>query len=213
MFKKILILSFLVSLGSLNLNAAVTVVGSSDALICYKHAKYGYTSQSSVFTCLKALSDNTISKKDHDATRINLGIIYNNKSKPRLALEQFEIAYNNENIRAETLLNQGNSLLLLKDYNGALEKYQASLENNLDDISAIYFNKGMAHEYLGNIQIAVDFYEKAVALNPSLIDYFENKRRRLKAPKKPRVVRQKQGTYQRVVKSKKIYNRKKEKNL
>ena len=180
MFKKILILSFLVSLGSLNLNAAVTVVGSSDALICYKHAKYGYTSQSSVFTCLKALSDNTISKKDHDATRINLGIIYNNKSKPRMALEQFEIAYNNENIRAETLLNQGNSLLLLKDYNGALEKYQASLENNLDDISAIYFNKGMAHEYLGNIQIAVDFYEKAVALNASLIDYFENKRRRLK---------------------------------
>ena len=87
MFKKILILSFLVSLGSLNLNAAVTVVGSSDALICYKHAKYGYTSQSSVFTCLKALSDNTISKKDHDATRINLGIIYNNKSKPRLAFK------------------------------------------------------------------------------------------------------------------------------
>ena len=180
MFKKIIIFSFLVSLGSLNSNAAVTVVGSSDALICYKHAKYGYTSQSSVFTCLKALSDNTISKKDHDATRINLGIIYNNKSKPRMALEQFEIAYNNENIRAETLLNQGNSLLLLKDYNGALEKYQASLENNLDDISAIYFNKGMAHEYLGNIDKAVDFYKKAVALNPTLIDYFENKRRRLK---------------------------------
>ena len=180
MFKKILIFSFLVSLGSLNLNAAATVVGSSDALICYKHAKYGYTSQSSVFTCLKALSDNTISKKDHDATRINLGIIYNNKSKPRMALEQFEIAYNNENMRAETLLNQGNSLLLLKDYNGALEKYQASLENNLEDISAIYFNKGMAHEYLGNIDKAVDFYKKAVALNPTLIDYFENKRRRLK---------------------------------
>lgn len=180
MFKKIIIFSFLVSLGSLNSNAAVTVVGSSDALICYKHAKFGYTTQSSVFTCLKALSDNTISKKDHDATRINLGIIYNNKSKPRMALEQFEIAYNNENMRAETLLNQGNSLLLLKDYNGALEKYQASLENNLEDISAIYFNKGMAHEYLGNIDKAVDFYKKAVALNPTLIDYFENKRRRLK---------------------------------
>ena len=180
MFKKIIIFCFLVSLGSLSLNAAVTVVGSSDALICYKHAKFGYTTQSSVFTCLKALSDNKISKKDHDATRINLGIIYNNKSKPKMALEQFEIAYNNENMRAGTLLNQGNSLLLLKDYNGALEKYQASLENNLEDISAIYFNKGMAHEYLGNIDKAVDFYEKAVALNPTLIDYFENKRRRLK---------------------------------
>jgi len=180
MFNKLIIFSFLIFLGSSNLNAAVTVVGSSDALICYKHAKYGYTTQSSIFTCLKAISDKTISKKDLDATRINLGIIYNNKSKPRLALEQFEIAFKNESMKAEVLLNQGNSLLLLKNYKGALEKYQASYENNLDDISAIYFNKGMAHEYLGNIDEAVSFYKKAVTLNPSLIDYFENKRRKLK---------------------------------
>ena len=180
MLNKLIIFSFLIFLGSSNLNAAVTVVGSSDALICYKHAKYGYTTQSSVFTCLKAISDKAISKKDLDATRINLGIIYNNKSKPRLALEQFEIAFKNESMKAEVLLNQGNSLLLLKNYKGALEKYQASYENNLDDISAIYFNKGMAHEYLGNIDEAVSFYKKAVTLNPSLIDYFENKRRKLK---------------------------------
>lgn len=180
MLKKLIIFSFLFSLGSTYSNAAVTVVGSSDALICYKHAKYGYTTQSSVFTCLKAISEKTISKKDLDATRINLGIIYNNKSKPRMALEQFEIAIKNKNMKAEVLLNQGNSLLLLKDYKGALEKYQASYDNNLEDISAIYFNKGMAHEYLGNIDKAVSFYKKAVTLNPSLIDYFENKRRRLK---------------------------------
>jgi tetratricopeptide (TPR) repeat protein len=180
MFNKLIIFSFLIFLGSSNLNAAVTVVGSSDALICYKHAKYGYTTQSSVFTCLKAISDKTISKKDLDATRINLGIIYNNKSKPKLALEQFEIAFKNEKMKAEVLLNQGNSLLLLKNYKGALEKYQASYENNLEDISAIYFNKGMAHEYLGNIDEAVSFYKKAVTLNPSLIGYFENKRRKLK---------------------------------
>ena len=180
MLNKLIIFSFLIFLGSSNLNAAITVVGSSDALICYKHAKYGYTTQSSVFTCLKAISDKTISKKDLYATRINLGIIYNNKSKPRLALEQFEIAFKNESMKAEVLLNQGNSLLLLKNYKGALEKYQASYDNNLEDISAIYFNKGMAHEYLGNIDEAVSFYKKAVTLNPSLIDYFENKRRKLK---------------------------------
>lgn len=180
MFKKFITFSFLIFFGSVNLSAAITVVGSSDAHICYKNAKYGYTTQSSIFTCLKAISEKTISKKDLDATRINLGIIYNNKSKPRMALEQFEIAFKNESMRAEVLLNQGNSLLLLKDYNGALEKYQASYENNLEDISAIYFNKGMAHEYLGNIDEAVSFYKKAVTLNPSLIDYFENKRRKLK---------------------------------
>ena len=180
MFKKFITFSFLIFFGSGNLIAAITVVGSSNAHICYKNAKYGYSTQSSIFTCLKAISEKTISKKDLDATRINLGIIYNNKSKPRMALEQFEIAFKNESMRAEVLLNQGNSLLLLKDYNGALEKYQASYENNLEDISAIYFNKGMAHEYLGNINEAVSFYKKAVTLNPSLIDYFENKRRKLK---------------------------------
>ena len=180
MFKKFITFSFFIFLGSSNLNAAITVVGSSDAHICFKHAKYGYTTQSSISTCLKAISENRISKKDLDATRINLGIIYNNKSRPRMALEQFEIAFKNESMRAEVLLNQGNSFLLLKDYNGALEKYQASYENNLEDISAIYFNKGMAHEYLGNIDEAVSFYKKAVTLNPSLIDYFENKRRKLK---------------------------------
>ena len=180
MFKKFITFSFLIFFGSGNLSAAITVVGSSDAHICFKHAKYGYTAQSSISTCLKAISENRISKKDLDATRINLGIIYNNKSRPRMALEQFEIAFKNESMRAEVLLNQGNSLLLLKDYNGALEKYQASYENNLEDISAIYFNKGMAHEYLGNIDEAVSFYKKAVTLNPSLIGYFENKRRKLK---------------------------------
>ena len=180
MFKKIIIFSFFLFSFSNNLSAAVTVLGSSDAHICYKNAKYGSTTQSSIVTCLNAISDMTISKKDIDASRINLGIIYNNKSKPRMALEQFEIAFKNESMKAEVLLNQGNSLLLLKDYNGALEKYQASYENNLEDISAIYFNKGMAHEYLGNIDKAVSFYKKAVTLNPSLIDYFENKRRKLK---------------------------------
>ena len=101
MFKKLITFSFLIFLVSNNLNAAITVVGSSDAHICYKNAKYGYTTQSSIFTCLKAISEKTISKKDLDATRINLGIIYNNKSKPRMALEQFEIAFKNESMRAE----------------------------------------------------------------------------------------------------------------
>ena len=38
----------------------------------------------------------------------------------------------------------------------------------------------MAHEYLGNIEKAVNFYKKAVSLNPALIDFFDNKKRKLK---------------------------------
>lgn len=180
MFKKIFIfISFLILSVSYT-NAAVTVIGNTDAFICYKNAKFGYSTKSAVNTCLNVLSDKTISKKNSDATRINLGIIYNNKLEPRKALEQFQIAYKNKKIRAETLLNQGNSLLILKNYLGAIEKYDESLKNNLIDSSAAYFNKGMAHEYLGNIERAVNFYKKAVTLNPALIDFFDNKKRKLK---------------------------------
>ena len=180
MFKKIFILILFLILGINYTNASVTVIGNTDAFICYKNAKFGNSTNSAVNTCLNVLSDKTVSKKNSDATRINLGIIYNNKLEPRKALEQFQIAFKNKKMRAEILLNQGNSLLILKNYLGALEKYDESLKNNLNDSSAAYFNKGMAHEYLGNIEKAVNFYKKAVSLNPALIDFFDNKKRKLK---------------------------------
>ena len=55
------------------------------------------------------------------------GIALNNGLKPNLALEQFEMTILNESVKAETLLNQGNSLYLLKDFNGALKKYNDAL--------------------------------------------------------------------------------------
>jgi tetratricopeptide (TPR) repeat protein len=104
-----------------------------------------------------------------------LGIIYNNGLKPNLALEQFKIAILNESVKAETLLNQGNSFYLLKDFNGALKKYNDALELGINDISSVYFNKGLVFEKLGNTEEAVLFYKKAVSLNPGLMTIFDKR--------------------------------------
>ena len=39
-----------------NLNAAVSVIGDTDAATCYNHAKLGYSSRSSIKICLNTLS-------------------------------------------------------------------------------------------------------------------------------------------------------------
>ena len=110
-----------------NLNAAISVFGHTDAATCYNHAKLGYSSRSSINICLNSLSDRSLTEAILYATRVNLGIIYNNGQKPDLALEQFNIAIEYASVKAEALLNQGNSLYLLKDFKGALTKYNASL--------------------------------------------------------------------------------------
>ncbi len=109
------------------------------------------------------------------ATRVNLGIIYNNGLKPNLALEQFNLALSSDAERAGIFLNQGNSLFLLKDFTGALEKYEDSLEYNIEDISAVYYNKGLVYEKMGNTDQAILFYNKAVSINPDLMSRFDNR--------------------------------------
>ena len=158
-----------------NSNAAVTVFGDTDAATCYNHAKQGYSSRSSINICLDSLSEKPSVEADVYATRVNLGIIYNNGRKPNLALEQFDIAIKYESIKAETLLNQGNSLYLLKDFTGALSKYDEALENNIRDISSVYFNKGLVFEKMGNTQDAIVFYKKAVSINPDLMLRFDER--------------------------------------
>lgn len=158
-----------------NSNAAISVFGDTDAATCYNHAKLGYSSRSSINICLNSLSERPAAEAILNATRVNLGIIYNNGQKPNLALEQFNIAIEYDSIKAETLLNQGNSLFLLKDYTGALAKYDESLKNNIQDISSVYFNKGLVFEKMGNTQEAVLFYKKAVSINPDLMIRFDER--------------------------------------
>ena len=175
MIKYIFSFILLSSLQFTTLDAAVSILGSTDAAICYNHAKLGYSSRSSINTCLKSLSERSLSGRTYYATRVNLGIIYNNGLKPNLALEQFEMTILNESVKAETLLNQGNSLYLLKDFNGALKKYNDALDLGINDISAVYYNKGLVFEKLGNTVEAVLFYKKAVSLNPKLMSIFDKR--------------------------------------
>ena len=64
-----------------------------------------------------------------------------------------------------------------KDYEKAIELYDQSLDKGLNDISAVYFNKGLVYERMSNVDLAIEFYKKAVELKPQYYDYFEKRAR------------------------------------
>jgi len=163
-----------------HLSSAVTVLGNTDAATCFNHAKMGYSSKSSIITCRNVFSEKAVTKDVLAGTRVNLGIIYNNGLKPTLALKEFKIAILNKSVESEALLNQGNSLFLLNDLYGALEKYDESLKLNIRDSSAVFFNKGLVFEKMNNMKEAVRFYKKAISLNPDLVLFFNKKKQLIK---------------------------------
>ena len=59
----------------------------------------------------------------------------------------------------------------------AKEILQAILDEGLNDISAVYFNKGLVYERLNNVNLAVDYYKRAIDLKPQYYEYFEKRAR------------------------------------
>ena len=157
--------------------AAVTVLGKGDASLCYQAAKFGHGGRSSVKHCLIAINDLAITKKNLGATYVNLGIIYNNSKKPDEAIKYLSKGTEFQDTIAEALLSIGNSHYIKKNYDKAIEFYDKSLDEGLNDISAVYFNKGLVYERLNNVNLAVDYYKRAIDLKPQYYEYFEKRAR------------------------------------
>ena len=177
-----LILIFLsISLFHPSTFAYVTVLGKGDAALCYQAAKFGYSNKSSLQYCFRAVDDVTITKRNLYATYVNIGIIFNNSKKPDEAIKFLSKGLENDRTRSESLLSLGNSSYLKRNYQKALEYYDKSAEEGLKDISAVYFNKGLVYEKLSNVDLAVEYYKKALNLKPKYSEYFEKRARLMNA--------------------------------
>ena len=176
-FNRIIVLFLIIFCIQPNSFASVIVLGKGDASLCYQSAKTGTGGVTAVNTCLSAINDIVLTKKDLYATYVNLGIIYNNSKKPDRAIEYLNKGLEYNETEPESLLSLGNSFYLKKNYEKAIELYNQSLNKGLNDISAVYFNKGLVYERLSNVDLAIKFYKKAVELKPQYYDYFEKRAR------------------------------------
>jgi tetratricopeptide (TPR) repeat protein len=147
-------------------SAFVTVVGGSFATACYQNARENLRTPQALDQCNNALTE-VLSNHDRAGTLVNRGIVYMNRRAYELALSDFDAAIALEPALAEGHINRGAALLAQNNFAGAIEAINRGLELNPEEPARAYYNRGVAHEELGDVRAAYRDYRRAAELAPA----------------------------------------------
>lgn len=101
------------------------------------------------------------------------GNYYKNTGNLEQASQAYEEAYTLDQENAVILNNQASVLIDLEDYEGALAKCNMALEIQPEMMEA-YFNRGIAHEMLRNVEEACIDWEQAFILGSEVAEEYLN---------------------------------------
>lgn len=146
---------------------AVTTLGGTDAAGCYQNANDSLASDTS--PCDRALRDPKTTRRDRLKTLVNRGVIHNRNGAVQSALDDFNAALEIDGRAAEGYLNRGNSWFLMGRFDNALGDYERSLELDVKEPWAAWYNIGLVHDVRENEEEARVAYEMALALNPDFL--------------------------------------------
>jgi tetratricopeptide (TPR) repeat protein len=146
-------------------SAYVAVVGGLAGL-CYEHARNGERSPEAIDNCTGALISG-LSVRDRAATLINRGIIHMNRGGHDRALADFDHAIELQPNLAEGHVNRGAALLAQDNYSAAITAINRGLELNPMEPARAYYNRGVAHEELGQLRAAYNDYRRAADMAPT----------------------------------------------
>jgi tetratricopeptide (TPR) repeat protein len=148
-------------------SAAVKVVGNSQAATCYQIADRGSNTVDGISICSDALQDETLSTHDRASTYVNRGAL-------RARLHDLEGALNDYNQSlaiqpdlAEAYVDRGAALLGLKRYRESLASFDQGIAlGPVRNLEVVYYDRGIAHESIGEYRAAYEDYRKSVELAP-----------------------------------------------
>lgn len=147
--------------------AAVTVLGSSNARMCYEAAEsVVMPNRASLENCDIALAGEAATPYDVVATHVNRGILRSRMRNIEGALQDFDAALALDPNQPEAYLNKGVVLIRQNSPDAAVPLFTMALEKNTRRPALAYYGRGIAHEELGNIKSAYADYKRAVAENP-----------------------------------------------
>lgn len=152
---------------STSAGAAVTVIGSGFARLCYEHAEAGRASDEGVENCNRALSEQALTARDRAATFVNRGILaMRDKDLPK-ALADYEAALKVKPDLAEAHVNRGIALVHIGGRDEeAVAALSKGLSLNTSRPEIAYYTRGVANELLGNTRAAYNDYRQASVLKP-----------------------------------------------
>jgi tetratricopeptide (TPR) repeat protein len=148
--------------------AAVTVIGSSNARLCYEAAERDSGGdRRQLEHCDMALQETMLSLADIVATHVNRGILRSRVGNVSGALADFDQATRLDPNEPEAYLNKGLVLTIkANDARTALPLFGMALERATKRPELAYYGRAAAYEELGNLRSAYADYSKAVAAAP-----------------------------------------------
>ena len=151
--------------------AAVTVVGSSSARMCFEAADSPMTpTVRELRYCDSAFEEGAMSAHDTVATHVNRGILRLRRNQTDSAIADFDQAIRLDPHQPEAYLNKGAALIRLNNPTEALRLFTVALEYNTRRPEIAHFGRAIANESLGNVRAAYDDYRRASELDPDWSD-------------------------------------------
>lgn len=147
--------------------AAVTVIGSSSARLCFEAAEMpGVASVSALERCDQALVEDMISEDDRVATHVNRGIIRLRRGEMAGALADFDTAIERDPAEAEAYLNKGMAMIRVDDAAAAIPLFDTALAKRTSRPEIAYYGRAVAHEMAGRVAAAYRDFREANRLAP-----------------------------------------------
>jgi tetratricopeptide (TPR) repeat protein len=148
--------------------AAVTVVGSTSARLCYEAADArSIPSETSIGRCNEALEREPLTRYEIVATYVNRGILKLRRGRIEQAIADFDIAIKKDPNEPEAYLNKGMATLRQPDgWDRALPLFDTAIEKETRRPAIAYYGRAVANEMGGRLRQAYLDYREANRIDP-----------------------------------------------
>jgi tetratricopeptide (TPR) repeat protein len=152
--------------------AAVTVLGSTSARLCYEAAEArGLPSALALRECNDALRQDVLSDYDFVATLVNRGILKARLGDVEEAIADYDAALRRDPDEAEAYLNKGFALLHVPDAAPqAMPMFDTALAKKTRKPALAYYGRAVANELSGHVRAAYNDYREASRIDPDWRD-------------------------------------------
>ena len=154
--------------GAASAQGAVTVIGGGLAQACYEAAETGEIApQQAIDICDRAITGETLRRRDKAATYTNRGILHMRNGNNTRALWDYQRSISMMPELKEAKVNLGAALYNLKRYGEALDALNEGVGTTSEGARVIgYYNRGLTHEKLGDLQAAYEDFRTALTMKP-----------------------------------------------
>lgn len=165
--------------GTASAQGAVTVIGGGMAQACYEAAETSRIAvQKALAICDLAINQERLKPRDKAATYTNRGILHMRMGNNTRAMWDYQKSLETMPGLKETKVNLGAALYNLKRYPEALVALNEGVDSMSPEARVVgYYNRGLTHEKLGDLQSAYEDFRRALEIRPEFTAAADQMRR------------------------------------